>query len=431
MRKICVAGLGYIGLPTALLFAVSGYEVVGVDIKRSIIEKVNQKVMPFDEKGLQELLIKAIDSHRFRASTTPEKADVFIIAVPTPFDKKNRMADLSYVIEATKSIASLLEKGNLVIIESTVPPGVCEKCIIPILEENCNTGKVGLKAKEDFFVAHCPERAIPGNTLYEMMNNDRIIGGIDEKSSELARELYESFVTGNVYVTSIRTAEMVKLMENTYRDINIALANEFAQIAEEAGIDVWEAIELANKHPRVNILKPGPGVGGHCIAVDPWFLTEDSTKSRIISLAREINDGMPVYVLHILKDMLNKLKKENLTITITIFGVAYKGNVSDTRETPALKFIRLAEKEGYKVKIYDPHVKDGDFEYPILPLEDAVQDSDCIVVIADHSEFKSLSPDEIGKLMRTRKIFDTRNCLDREKWKEAGFEVKILGCLGC
>jgi len=431
MRKICVVGLGYIGLPTALLFAVSGYEVVGVDIKRSITEKVNRKVMPFDEKGLQELLIKAIDSHRFRASTTPEKADVFIIAVPTPFDKKNRMADLSYVIEATKSIASLLEKGNLVIIESTVPPGVCEKCIIPILEENCNTGKVGLKAKEDFFVAHCPERAIPGNTLYEMMNNDRIIGGIDEKSSELARELYESFVTGNIYVTSIRTAEMVKLMENTYRDINIALANEFAQIAEEAGIDVWEAIELANKHPRVNILKPGPGVGGHCIAVDPWFLTEDSTKSRIISLAREINDGMPVYVLHILKDMLNKLKKENLTITITIFGVTYKGNVSDTRETPALKFIRLAEKEGYKVKIYDPHVKDGDFEYLILPLEDAVQDSDCIVVIADHSEFKSLSPDEIGKLMRTRKIFDTRNCLDREKWKEAGFEVKILGCLGC
>ena len=431
MRKICVVGLGYIGLPTALLFAVSGYEVVGVDIKRSITEKVNRKVMPFDEKGLQELLIKAIDSHRFRASTTPEKADVFIIAVPTPFDKKNRMADLSYVIEATKSIASLLEKGNLVIIESTVPPGVCEKCIIPILEENCNTGKVGLKAKEDFFVAHCPERAIPGNTLYEMMNNDRIIGGIDEKSSELARELYESFVTGNIYVTSIRTAEMVKLMENTYRDINIALANEFAHIAEEAGIDVWEAIELANKHPRVNILKPGPGVGGHCIAVDPWFLTEDSTKSRIISLAREINDGMPVYVLHILKDMLNKLKKENLTITITIFGVTYKGNVSDTRETPALKFIRLAEKEGYKVKIYDPHVKDGDFEYPILPLEDAVQDSDCIVVIADHSEFKSLSPDEIGKLMRTRKIFDTRNCLDREKWKEAGFEVKILGCLGC
>ena len=431
MRKICVVGLGYIGLPTALLFAVSGYEVVGVDIKRSITEKVNRKVMPFDEKGLQELLIKAIDSHRFRASTTPEKADVFIIAVPTPFDKKNRMADLGYVIEATKSIASLLEKGNLVIIESTVPPGVCEKCIIPILEENCNTGKVGLKAKEDFFVAHCPERAIPGNTLYEMMNNDRIIGGIDENSSELARELYESFVTGNIYVTSIRTAEMVKLMENTYRDINIALANEFAQIAEEAGIDVWEAIELANKHPRVNILKPGPGVGGHCIAVDPWFLTEDSTKSRIISLAREINDGMPVYVLHILKDMLNKLKKENLTITITIFGVTYKGNVSDTRETPALKFIRLAEKEGYKVKIYDPHVKDGDFEYPILPLEDAVQDSDCIVVIADHSEFKSLSPDEIGKLMRTRKIFDTRNCLDREKWKEAVFEVKILGCLGC
>jgi UDP-N-acetyl-D-mannosaminuronic acid dehydrogenase len=212
-------------------------------------------------------------------------------------------------------------------------------------------------------------------------------------------------------------------MENTYRDINIALANEFAQIAEEAGINVWEAIELANKHPRVNILKPGPGVGGHCIAVDPWFLTEDSTKSRIITLAREINDGMPVYVMHIVKNMLKDIEKPS----ITVLGVAYKADVGDTRETPALKFIRLAEKEGYKVKIYDRHVKREDFEYPLLSLEEAVKNSDCIVVLTDHSEFKSLLPDEIGKLMRTRKIVDTRNCLEHEKWKDACFEVKILG----
>lgn len=425
MRKICVLGLGYIGLPTALLFAQKGYEVVGVDINRSIIDMLNRKIIPLEEEGLHKLLIRSIDSKSFTVSTTPEKADVFIIAVPTPFDKKNRMADLSYVTEATKSIAHVLERGNLVILESTVPPGVCEKYVIPILEQNSNAGTRKLKALEDFYLAHCPERAIPGNTLYEMVNNDRIIGGINKKSTELARELYESFVKGNIYTTSVRTAEMVKLMENTYRDINIALANEFSKIAEEAGINVWEAIELANKHPRVNILKPGPGVGGHCIAVDPWFLTEDSTKSRIISLAREINDSMAVYILHIVRDMLKDLKIEKLTITVC--GVAYKGDVGDTRETPALKFIKLAEKEGYTVRLYDPHVKKRDFEYPLLPMREAVQGSNCIVVITDHSEFKSLSPDTIGKFMRTKKILDTRNCIEHKKWKEAGFEVKILG----
>ena len=426
MRKICVLGLGYIGLPTALLFATNGYDVVGVDVNRDIVEKVNQRITPFEEEGLEELLIKAVDLRRFRASTTPENADVFVIAVPTPFDKKNRMADLSYVIEATKSIVPVLEKGNLVILESTVPPGACEKVVIPILEQKGNSGMRRLKVKEDFYVAHCPERAIPGNTLHEMVNNDRIIGGIDGKSSDLANRLYETFVKGNLYITSIRTAEMIKLMENTYRDINIALANEFAQIAEEAGINVWDAIELANKHPRVNILNPGPGVGGHCIAVDPWFLTEDSTKNRIISLAREINDGMPVHVLHAVREMLNNIKREELSITI--FGVAYKGDIGDTRETPALKFIRLAEKEGYRVKLYDPYVKSEDFEYPLLPLEDAVKNSDCIVVLTDHKEFKSLSSDKIGEFMRTKKIFDTRNCLEHKKWRENGFEVKILGC---
>lgn len=426
MRKICVMGLGYIGLPTALLFATNGYDAIGIDIKREIVEKVNQKITPFRENGLEELLIKAVDSRRFRASTTPENADVFIIAVPTPFDKKNRMADLSYVIDATKTIAPLLKKGNLVILESTVPPGACEKVVIPILEQNCNAGKGGLKVTEDFYVAHCPERAMPGSTLHEMVNNDRIIGGVNKKSSGIAKNLYECFVKGNQYITSIRTAEMIKLMENTYRDINIALANEFAQIAEEAGINIWDAIELANKHPRVNILNPGPGVGGHCIAVDPWFLTEDSTKSRIISLAREINDGMPVHVLHEVREMLNNIKIKELSITI--FGVAYKGDIGDTRETPALKFIRLAEKEGYRVKLYDPYVKDEDFEYPLLSLNDAVENSDCIVVLTDHSEFKSLSPAKIGELMRTKKIFDTRNCLEHKKWRENGFDVEILGC---
>jgi UDP-N-acetyl-D-mannosaminuronic acid dehydrogenase len=210
-------------------------------------------------------------------------------------------------------------------------------------------------------------------------------------------------------------------MENTFRDINIALANEFAQIAEECGVNVWEAIELANKHPRVNILKPGPGVGGHCIAIDPWFLTENSTRCRIVSLAREINVGMPNHVLQIVKGMLEGV---NVPV-ITVFGVAYKGGVDDTRETPALKFIKLAENEGYKVKVHDPHVKE--FEHKILELERAVKDSDCIVLITDHPEFKEINPKEISRLMRNKNVVDTRNMLVAEQWKEAGFSVKVLG----
>ena len=240
MKKICVIGLGYIGLPTALLFATNGYDVVGVDINSDTVEKVNRKIIPFEEDGLEDLLAEAVDSRRFRASTTPENADVFVIAVPTPFDKENRMADMSYVIAATQSIVEFLKKDNLVILESTVPPGACEKCITPILEGS------GPEVIDDFYVAHCPERAIPGNTLYEMVNNDRMVGGIDIRSSELAKELYESFVVGDIHVTSIRTAEMIKLMENTYRDINIALANELLKIGDELDIDFYEAREYAN-----------------------------------------------------------------------------------------------------------------------------------------------------------------------------------------
>ena len=239
---------------------------------------------------------------------------------------------------------------------------------------------------------------IPGNTIYEMVHNDRIVGGINEKSAALAKSLYSCFVRGNFYLTNALTAEFVKLMENTFRDINIALANEFAQIAEESGVNVWEAIELANKHPRVNVLKPGPGVGGHCIAIDPWFLTENSTRCRIVSLAREINDGMTNHILQIVKGML---KGVNVPV-ITVFCVAYKGGVDDTRETPALKFIKLAENEGYKVKVHDPHVEE--FEYKIWGLEAAVRDSDCLIVITDHPEFKGVNPKEIANLMRTKNV---------------------------
>jgi UDP-N-acetyl-D-mannosaminuronic acid dehydrogenase len=410
--KICVLGLGYIGLPTACLFAKANHEVVGVDINQKTIEKLNNKELPFEEEGLEELFENVLPNMRFK--TEVEDADVFIIAVPTPLDKEMKMADLKYVRSAADMIYSHLRNDNLVILESTVPPGTCDKLLVPVLE------KSGLKVG-DFRLAHCPERAIPGNTIYEMIHNDRIIGGIDKKSTELAKTFYSSFVKGNFYLTNTITAEFVKLMENTFRDINIALANEFAQIAEECRVNVWDAIELANKHPRVNVLKPGPGVGGHCIAIDPWFLTENSTRCRIVSLAREINDGMPNHVLQIVKGMLNGV---NDTV-ITVIGVAYKGGVDDTRETPALKFIRLAENEGYTVKVYDPYVKE--FEYVILGLEEAVKDSDCIVLITDHPKFKGINPKEVSGLMRNKNIVDTRNILDGERWQEEGFRVKVLG----
>ncbi len=415
MKTICVFGLGYIGLPTTCLLATNGYKVIGIDIKKEVVKKVNKGKVPFEETGLDELLQNATTLHTMTASEEPEAADVFIIAVPTPLDEETKKADLSHVKKAAESIVNYLQPGNLVILESTVPPGTSEQLILPILENS------ELKVGKDYYLVYCPERAIPGNTIYEMINNDRIIGGIDKSSTDLARELYSSFVKGEIYLTDIRTAEIIKLMENTYRDINIALANEFAQIAEENGVNIWEAIKLANRHPRVNILKPGPGVGGHCLAIDPWFLVKDSRRSRIISLAREINDSMPGHVLNLVNEIVGKI----MNPVISVLGVAYKADVDDTRETPALRFIRLAETEGYRVKCYDPYVKS--FEYPLYSLEEAAQDSDCLVLITDHSQFSQIQPTELSPLMKSRNLVDTRNILEHEKWRRDGFKVRVLG----
>ena len=402
-------------MPTSALFATHGHKVVGVDISKERVDCINSGRVPFDEPGLSELLINAVSSGNLTASTKMVESDVFLIAVPTPLNKEMKMAELQSVKQAAEMISLNLKRGNQVVLESTVPPGTTERLLIPILERS------GLKAGKDFFLAHCPERAIPGNTIREMIHNDRIIGGIDNKSSELAKSLYSCFVEGSLFLTDARTAEFVKLMENTYRDINIALANEFAQIAEESQVNVWDAIELANKHPRVNILKPGPGVGGHCIAIDPWFLTNSSTRCRIISLAREINDGMPSHVLHIVKDLLPNVQQP----VVTIFGLAYKGGVSDTRETPAIKFIKLIENEGYEVRAYDPYVHD--FEFETQNLKESLKGCDCIVVITDHPDFKEIRPEKISSLMRTRNLVDTRNILDHNIWKKAGFTVRVLG----
>lgn len=407
--KICVLGLGYIGLPTGLLLAESGHEVIGVDIDEKKVEQLKNNELPFEEPGMKDLFENAKDN--FKAQTLVEASDVYIIAVPTPLDSSLKIPDLKAIKSATGMIGPHLSEGNLVVLESTVPPATSENLILPILKKyngDCN-----------FYLAHSPERAIPGNTLEEMRNNSRIIGGLDEKSADLAKTVYSSFVDGEIHITNIKTAEMVKLMENTFRDVNIALANEFAQIGEEMEIDIWEAIDLANEHPRVDILEPGPGVGGHCISIDPWFLSSNSTTSKMISLAREINDSMPNFVVNKTREMIKNITDP----TITIFGVAYKGNVDDTRETPALKIIKLAENEGFKVKCYDPFVED--FEYELYSLEQSVEGSDCIVIVTDHEDFKNINPNNLS--MDNKNIVDSRNIIDKASWEEAGFNVIKVG----
>ncbi len=390
------------------MLAKQGYDVIGVDLNKKVVDQLNKGKIQFEEPGLIELFRKV--KKKFKVETNLQSSDTYIIAVPTPLDKEIKMADLSAVKNASKSISKVLKEGQTVVLESTVPPGTSEKFVIPILL------KSGIKS---FNYIHCPERAMPGKTISEMVNNDRIIGGKDKRSIKKAKELYSTFVKGNLFTTDLKTAEFVKLIENTYRDINIALVNEFSLMAEEIGINIWEAIELANKHPRANILKPGPGVGGHCIAIDPLFLAEKSNQSRIIKLAREINDFMPIYVVKLIIEMLDSIEKP----MITILGIAYRGNIGDIRESPSLKIKKLAENEGIEVKVYDPFVKDYPEKYSNL--EDATKDSDCLVLITDHDIFKKINPNKLK--VRSKNILDARNILDHKKWIKNGFKVKLLG----
>lgn len=414
-KKICILGLGYVGLPTASMFATHGYIVMGVDVNEKIVKRMVNGTIPIQEPGLETLVQAALKSKRLEVQTKPKKADVFIICVPTPIDETDKKPHLSFVESATKSILPYLQKGNLVILESTVPPLASQNIVIPILEQS------GLKVGKDLFVAYCPERVLPGKILTELVKNDRIIGGVDKRSAEMAKELYKSFVEGDIHLTDIATAEMVKLMENTFRDVNIALANEYMKVSETIGIDVWEAISLANKHPRVDIHYPGPGVGGHCIAVDPWFIVNaDEEDTTLIKTARNTNDEMPNFVVKVIEKELKDIEKP----VATIFGVAYKGNVGDTRLSPAQKIIPILLERGFEVRAYDPLVED--FQYELLPLEKAVIKSDCIIVLANHDTFNDLDLTAIFSIMRNNNVIDTKNCLS-SKWKEAGFRVRVLG----
>ncbi len=411
LKKICVVGLGYIGLPTACYLAKAGYKVIGVDINEKIIQTLKEGKVPFEEPGLQTLLDGGFKNFEF--SLTPKQADVFIISVPTPVTKTKK-PNLSYIKRVTKSIAKLINDNNLVIVESTITPGCSEKIILPILKREQPDYRI--------FLAHAPERAIPGRTLTEMVENDRIIGGIDKDSAELAKNLYSTFVKGKIHLTDTTTAETVKLLENTYRDINIAFANEITKLCDKIGINVWEAIKFANLHPRVNIHLPGPGVGGHCISVDPWFLMrKDGVGNEMIKLSRMINDSMPNYIIKCVSKMLEDIKNP----TITILGAAYKANVDDWRETPALKIIELAKNRKWKVKVHDPLLKGFPYEIE-KDFKIATQNSDCLLILADHSFYQTVKPREI-KNMKNKNIFDSRNSINLTSWEEAGFTIKILG----
>ncbi len=413
--KICIIGLGYIGLPTAAMFATHGHSIIGVDVNCKLVEELNQGRIIIEEPYLDIMVQAAVTSGNLVAYTEPSSADVFIIAVPTPITK-DKKADMSYVITATESIIPYLKKGNTVILESTSPVGTVNDLMIPILE------KSGLKIGEELFVAHSPERVLPGRILIELVENNRIVGGINTKSAELVRDLYKTFVKGEIYLTDASTAEMCKLMENTYRDVNIALANELSKICENEGINVWEVIRLCNKHPRVNIHQPGPGVGGHCLAVDPWFIVERNKElARIIEHSRITNDSMPHHVFNRIELVLGGLQKK----TITILGVTYKPDIDDMRESPIIELIELLKHAGYGIKVFDPFVEETEFKADNIL--DACADSDMLVLAVNHSQFKDMDFKGIYHAMHSKNIFDCRNYLPKDKLKAIGFNYYLLG----
>ena len=408
--NVTIFGLGHIGLPTASLFANAGIKVIGVARDQKKIDMINQGKSPIFEPGLDDLLNKAVKNGSLKATTNEleavEKSDVMIIIVPTPMDQFNR-ADLTAVKSVSKIISKALNKDDLVIIESTVPQGSCKNILIPILE------KSGLKAGKDFDLAYTPERAIPNNTIYEMTHNARIIGGIDHKSTERALSLYQKITKGKIIkVKNLITAETIKLIENTYRDTNIALANEIAMICEGLGIDAIEAIQSANYHPRVNIHTPGPGVGGHCLPIDPYFIVETAEENGLsaplIKTARIINEGMPNHVIKLIKDALKETEKEIKDSEIGILGVAYKGNVADARETPAKPLINILLEKGAKVYAHDPYTSiDYIKSFGAIPVDmEKVLNCDVIVLLTDHDQYKNITPKMVksGIFICTRPI---------------------------
>ena len=392
--KACFMGLGYIGLPTAIISSQHGINVCGVDINPKVVEKTNRGELHIVEPGLQDLLKKAVDSKSLVASTTPFESDVYLIVVPTPFKAKHE-PDISYVESATKTVIPLLKEGDLFIIESTSPVGTTEKMAELIFAE-----RPELKGR--IHIAYCPERVLPGNVIFELVNNDRVIGGIDDASADAAAEFYGKFVTGQLHKTNCRTAEMCKLVENSSRDVQIAFANELSMICEKAGINVWELISLANKHPRVNILQPGCGVGGHCIAVDPYFISSAfPNEAKIIAQARSINNYKSEWCVEKAKNAILSFELENgKKPQVALMGLAFKPNIDDLRESPAMKIAKrlVAEMPDVKFNIVEPNISSHP-DFDIVDFQTAFEQSDIVVYLTAHKQFFMLPQEANDKLI--------------------------------
>ena len=406
-NNISVIGLGYIGLPTAAVFADAGLHVLGIDVNAEAVASINQGKPHIFEPNLEALLQRAVQEGRLKASLTPQPADAFIIAVPTPF-KESHKPDLRFVEAAAKSVAPVLQKGNLVILESTSPVGTTEKLGDWLaLERPDLTFPKAAGEASDIRLAYCPERVLPGKILHEVVHNDRIIGGLTPACAHAASQLYKKVVKGGCHQTNARTAELAKLTENAFRDVNIAFANEMATIADDLAINPWELIRLANLHPRVNILQPGPGVGGHCIAVDPWFIVDSSPEhAKLIASARAINDGRPAQVVA----KIAQLAKSEKHPVIACLGLAYKANIDDVRESPAMEVVELLAKSGIgEILTVDPYVAELPKKLIGMKLRhtnqaEALAKANIVVLLVDHDGFKTID----RNLLRSKQIVDTR-----------------------
>ncbi|MDP5210501.1 UDP-N-acetyl-D-mannosamine dehydrogenase [Microbulbifer sp. 2205BS26-8] len=418
-QSLNVIGLGYIGLPTAAVFASRKIRVCGVDINKETVNTINRGEIHIVEPDLDIAVHSTVKEGFLKASLTPESSDAFIIAVPTPF-KDKKQPDLSCVEAAVSNIAPVLKKGDLIILESTSPVGTTEHMAKGLAEFRSDLRIPTLNRSEgdfDVFIAHCPERVLPGRVMRELVENARIIGGMTKKCAEMARELYKIFVNGDCLLTDVRTAEMAKLTENAFRDVNIAFSNELSLISDKIGINVWELINLANRHPRVNILQPGCGVGGHCIAVDPWFLVSASPElARITRVAREVNDSKPEWVVAKISKEVSKMLEGGALcsaeeITIACFGLTFKPDIDDLRESPALEITkRVAAEHAGKVLAVEPHIGEDcflgsdDLNFFLSNITEALEQADILVMLVDHKEFKSIDK----YLLSGKKIIDTK-----------------------
>lgn len=397
-NKVSVVGLGYIGLPTAAVLASKGYDVLGVDTNKHAVDTINNGLTHIYEPDLDNVVKSVVENRKLRASQIPEEADVFLLAVPTPFKGENKKPDLKYVQSATNSIAPVLKKGDLVILESTSPVGTTESVAKWITESRPDLVAEGERLVID--IAYCPERVMPGNLLKELIENSRVVGGLSKSSARRAAEFYRTFVSGECIETNARTAELCKLTENSFRDVNIAFANELSMICDDLGVDVWELISLANKHPRVNILQPGTGVGGHCIAVDPWFIVDSAPeRSKLIKLAREVNDSKPEWVVSKVASQLNIVKSDladEKEVTIALYGLAFKPNIDDLRESPALQVATtISNSLSASILYVEPNIKElpesirrGD----LVSSEEAFHRADIHVLLVDHKDFYDSKP---------------------------------------